>query len=115
MTCYQPDSSKTLFFDLNPKGAKSGKPGWAKLLGHTVECRRHGLLWARTAGAHCGMMRAQTPVRARTANMPPTWGPIYIEMYESQYDSAENEHHVETSNPPQNQFENGAKSLRKYG
>ena len=81
MTCYQPDSSKTLFFDLNPKGAKSGKPDRAKLLGHTVDCRRHGLLWARTAGAHCGLLKAQTPVRARTANMPPTRGPIYIEMH----------------------------------
>ena len=78
LTCYQPDSSKTLFFDLNPKGAKSGKPGRAKLLGHTVDCRRHGLLWARTAGAHCGLLKAQTPVRARTANMTPTRGPIYI-------------------------------------
>ena len=79
MTCYKPCRSKTLFFDLNPKGAKSAKPGRAKLLGHTVDCRRHGLLWARTAGAHCGLLKAQTPVRARTANMPPTRGPIYIE------------------------------------
>ena len=51
-----------------------------KILGHTVDCRRHGLLWARTAGAHCGLLKAQTPVRARTANMPPTWEPIYIEI-----------------------------------
>ena len=69
MTCYQPDSSKTLFFDLNPKGAKSvypgpthlGPPTWAQL-GPT----HLGPAWAHPLGPSLG---------------PPTWaqlGPTHL-------------------------------------
>ena len=42
---YEASRSKTRYFNLNPEGAKSGKPGRAKLL-----------------GAHCGIRRARTAV-----------------------------------------------------
>ena len=57
LTCYQPDSLKTLFFDLNPKGAKSvypgpthlGPPTWAQL-GPT----HLGPAWAHPLGPSLG-------------------------------------------------------------
>ena len=45
-TCYQPGRSKTLFFDLNPKGAKSVYPGFpdaAGAAGRTLKSRSRPL------------------------------------------------------------------------
>ena len=74
LTCYQPGRSKTLFFDLNPKGAKSVHPGpthlgpaWAHPCGPT----HLGLAWA-PLGPGLG---PPTWAQHGPSLGPPTWAP----------------------------------------
>ena len=73
MTCYQPGRSKTLFFDLNPKGAKSVYPGpthlgpaWAYPLGPGLDPPA----WAQLGPTHLGPAWAH-PLGPSLG--PPTW------------------------------------------